>query len=171
MPTATPIEMKAKFGISLSTRAVLFDRGSLDDLLDMAEFAEASGCFHGVWVGDNLLSKPRIEAVVTLSAIAVRTRRVKLGTVCLASFALRDPILFALLDAVLVAVGVPVQEFVVCYGNILGQLASITILISFVVPAFVLRPILFLCGSHNSGTLPHHGALHLEPSRHHYHGH
>ena len=96
MPTATPIAMKAKFGISLSTRAVLFDRGSLDDLLDMAEFAEASGYFHGVWVGDNLLSKPRIEAVVTLSAIATRTRRVKLGTVCLASFSLRDPILFAL---------------------------------------------------------------------------
>jgi hypothetical protein len=51
MVTATPIEMKVKFGISLSTRAVLFDRGSLDDLLDMAEFAEASGYFHGVKVG------------------------------------------------------------------------------------------------------------------------
>ena len=96
MPTATPIEMKAKFGLSLSTRAVLFDWGSLDDLFDMAEFAEASGYFHGVWVGDNLLSKPRVEAIVTLSAMATRTQRVKLGTVCLASFALRDPILFAL---------------------------------------------------------------------------
>ncbi len=96
MPTETPIEMKAKFGLSLSTRAVLFDWGSLDDLLDMAEFAEASGCFHGVWVGDNLLSKPRVEAIVTLSAMATRTQRVKLGTVCLASFPLRDPILFAL---------------------------------------------------------------------------
>ena len=88
--------MKAKFGLSLSTRAVLFDWGSLDDLLDMAETAEASGLFHGVWVGDNLLSKPRIEAIVTLSAIAARTRRVRLGTVCLASFPLRDPILLAL---------------------------------------------------------------------------
>ncbi len=96
MPTATPIEMKAKFGLSLSTRAVLFDWGSLDDLLDMAETAEASGYFHGVWVGDNLLSKPRVEAIVTLSAMATRTQRVRLGTVCLASFALRDPILFAL---------------------------------------------------------------------------
>ncbi len=96
MPTATPIEMTAKFGLSLSTRAVLFDWGSLDDLLDMAEIAEASGCFHGVWVGDNLLSKPRIEAIVTLSAMATRTERLKLGTICLASFPLRDPILFAL---------------------------------------------------------------------------
>ena len=96
MPTETPIEMTAKFGLSLSTRAVLFDWGTLDDLLDMAETAEASGCFHGVWVGDNLLSKPRVEAIVTLSALATRTNRVKLGTICLASFPLRDPILFAL---------------------------------------------------------------------------
>jgi alkanesulfonate monooxygenase SsuD/methylene tetrahydromethanopterin reductase-like flavin-dependent oxidoreductase (luciferase family) len=96
MASDTPIEMTAKFGLSLSTRAVLFEWGSLDDLLDMAAGAEASGCFHGVWVGDNLLSKPRVEAIVTLSAMATRTRRVKLGTVCLASFPLRDPILFAL---------------------------------------------------------------------------
>ena len=51
MPTATPIEMKAKFGLSLSTRAILFDWGTLADLLDMAEMAEQSGYFHGVWVG------------------------------------------------------------------------------------------------------------------------
>ena len=96
MASQTPIEMTAKFGLSLSTRAVLFDWGTLDDLLDMAETAEASGLFHGIWVGDNLLSKPRVEAIVTLSALATRTNRVKLGTICLASFPLRDPILFAL---------------------------------------------------------------------------
>jgi alkanesulfonate monooxygenase SsuD/methylene tetrahydromethanopterin reductase-like flavin-dependent oxidoreductase (luciferase family) len=33
---------------------------------------------------------------VTLSALATRTSRVKLGTICLASFPLREPILFAL---------------------------------------------------------------------------
>ena len=42
MPSGTPIEMTAKFGLSLSTRAVLFDWGTLDDLFDMAETAEAS---------------------------------------------------------------------------------------------------------------------------------
>ena len=94
--TAAPPDMKAKFGLSLSTRAVLFDWATLDDLLDMAVTAEGSGCFHGVWVGDNLLSKPRVEAIVTLSALAARTERLKLGTVCLASFPLRDPILLAL---------------------------------------------------------------------------
>ncbi len=91
-----PIAMRAKFGLSLSTRAVLFDWGTLDDILDMAQKAEASGQFDGVWVGDNLLSKPRVEAIVSLSALAARTQHVKLGTICLASFPLRDPILLAL---------------------------------------------------------------------------
>ena len=91
-----PYAMRAKFGLSLSNRAVLFDWASLDDLLDAAQIAEQSGYFHGVWVGDNLLSKPRVEAIVTLSAIAARTRVAKLGTICLASFPLRDPILLAI---------------------------------------------------------------------------
>src|SRR5262245_62608509 len=88
--------MQAKFGLSLSNRAVLFGWATLADLLDGAQIAERSGYFHGVWVGDNLLSKPRAEAIVTLSAIAARTQQVKLGTICLASFPLRDPILLAL---------------------------------------------------------------------------
>ncbi len=96
MASTTAVEMKAKFGLSLSTRAILFDWGTLDDLLDMTETADDSGLFHGVWVGDNLLSKPRVESMVTLSAMATRTKRLKLGTVCLASFPMRDPILFAL---------------------------------------------------------------------------
>ena len=96
MASDTPIEMTAKFGLSLSTRAVLFDWGTMDDLFDMAEIAENSDMFHGLWVGDNLLSKPRVEAMITLSALATKTSRVKLGTICLASFPLREPILFAL---------------------------------------------------------------------------
>lgn len=91
-----PHAMHAKFGLSLSNRAVLFDWATLDDLIEAAQTAETSGYFHGVWVGDNLLSKPRVESIVTLSAIAARTRQVKLGTICLASFPLRDPILFAI---------------------------------------------------------------------------
>lgn len=88
--------MRANFGLSLSTRAVLFDWGTLDDLIDAAQMAEASGYFDSIWVGDNLLSKPRVEAIVTLSALAARTERVRLGTICLASFPLREPILLAL---------------------------------------------------------------------------
>ncbi len=88
--------MKAKFGFSLSNRAVLFGWATMGDLIQAAKMAEESRYFHGVWVGDNLLSKPRIESVVTLSAIAAHTRIVKLGTICLASFPLRHPILLAI---------------------------------------------------------------------------
>ena len=89
-------DMRAKFGISLSNRAVLFDWATTDDLISAARVAEASGYFHGVWVGDNLLSKPRLESIVTLSALAAHTSTVTLGTICLASFPLRDPILLAI---------------------------------------------------------------------------
>jgi alkanesulfonate monooxygenase SsuD/methylene tetrahydromethanopterin reductase-like flavin-dependent oxidoreductase (luciferase family) len=84
-----------RFGLSLPNRAVLFGL-PIETLLASAVRAEESGRFDSVWVGDNLLSKARLEAVVTLSAIAARTRRVKLGTVCLASFTLRHPLLFAI---------------------------------------------------------------------------
>ena len=95
-PTPTLRPMAAQFGISLSTRAVLFNWGTLPDIIQAARTAEDSGFFHGVWVGDNLLSKPRVEAIVNLSAIAARTQRVKLGTICLASFPLRHPVLLAI---------------------------------------------------------------------------
>ncbi len=88
--------MKAKFGISLSNRAVLFNWATMEELIQAAKTAEESGYFHGVWVGDNLLSKPRIESIVTLSAIASHTHSVKLGTICLASFPLRHPVLLAI---------------------------------------------------------------------------
>ena len=89
-------KMRAKFGLSLSNRAVLFDWATMDDLIEAAVFAEQSGYFSGVWVGDNLLSKPRVESIVTLSAIAARTERVSLGTICMASFPMRDPVLLAI---------------------------------------------------------------------------
>ena len=91
-----PHAMRAKFGISLSNRAVLFDSATIGDLITAARTAEESGYFHSVWVGDNLLSKPRLESIVTLSAIAAHTATVKLGTICMASFPLRDPILLAI---------------------------------------------------------------------------
>lgn len=83
------------FGLSLPNRAVLFGMPTAT-LLKAAERAEQSGYFDSVWVGDNLLSKARLEAIVTLSAIAARTERVRLGTICLASFTLRDPLLLAI---------------------------------------------------------------------------
>src|SRR5256885_13062612 len=109
--------MRAKFGLSLSTRAVLFGWGTLDDLLTAAQTAEASGYFDGIWVGDNLLSKPRAEALVILSAIAARTQWVRLGTICLASFTLRDPLLLALQWASLDVLSHGRTVLAVCIGG------------------------------------------------------
>lgn len=89
------IKRPVRFGLSLPNRAVLFGLPPRL-LLETAEQAEASGLFDSVWVGDNFLSKPRLEALVTLSAIAARTQRVKLGTICLATFPMRHPLPLAI---------------------------------------------------------------------------
>jgi alkanesulfonate monooxygenase SsuD/methylene tetrahydromethanopterin reductase-like flavin-dependent oxidoreductase (luciferase family) len=84
-----------RFGLSLPNRGVLFGATSVDELLALSERAESSGAFDSIWVGDSLFAKPRLESLVLLSAIAARTRRVRLGTCCLSTFPLRDPIFLA----------------------------------------------------------------------------
>jgi alkanesulfonate monooxygenase SsuD/methylene tetrahydromethanopterin reductase-like flavin-dependent oxidoreductase (luciferase family) len=105
-----------RFGISLPNRAVLFGV-SPTLLLETAETAEQSGFFDSVWVGDNLLSKPRLESIVTLSALAARTSRLKLGEVCLASFPLRHPLLLAIQWASLDVIAGGRTVMVVCIGG------------------------------------------------------
>ncbi|HLG69236.1 MAG TPA: LLM class flavin-dependent oxidoreductase [Chloroflexota bacterium] len=84
-----------RFGLSLPNRAVLFGL-PVQTLFDETKLAEQSGLFDSVWVGDNFLSKPRVESIVTLSALAAVTQRVKLGVVCLATFPMRHPLPLAL---------------------------------------------------------------------------
>src|SRR6476469_7527520 len=107
---------EVRFGLSLPNRAVLFGVPP-ELLLRTAEQAEASGMFDSVWVGDNFLSKPRLEAIVTLSALAARTRRLKLGTICLASFPLRHPLPFAIQWASLDLLSGGRTLLVVCNGG------------------------------------------------------
>jgi alkanesulfonate monooxygenase SsuD/methylene tetrahydromethanopterin reductase-like flavin-dependent oxidoreductase (luciferase family) len=75
---------------------VLFGATTAAELVRLAERADRSGAFGSVWVGDSLLAKPRLESIALLSGIATRTARVRLGTVCMASLTLRDPILLAI---------------------------------------------------------------------------
>jgi alkanesulfonate monooxygenase SsuD/methylene tetrahydromethanopterin reductase-like flavin-dependent oxidoreductase (luciferase family) len=110
-----PEGTRLRFGISLPNRAVLFGLPP-QVLLDTAEQADAADLFDSVWVGDNFLSKPRLEAIVTLSALAARTRRLKLGTVCMASFPLRHPLLLALQWASLDVLSGGRTILVVCNG-------------------------------------------------------
>jgi alkanesulfonate monooxygenase SsuD/methylene tetrahydromethanopterin reductase-like flavin-dependent oxidoreductase (luciferase family) len=83
------------FGLSLPNRGVLFGAITVEQMLAMTEVAEESGHFDSVWVGDSVLAKPRLESVALLAALAGRTRRVLLGPACMASFPLRQPLLFA----------------------------------------------------------------------------
>jgi len=63
---------------------------------DMAVSAEATGSVDAIWVGDSILSKPRLECIPLLGAIAARTSHVKLGVACMATVAQRNPVLLAL---------------------------------------------------------------------------
>jgi alkanesulfonate monooxygenase SsuD/methylene tetrahydromethanopterin reductase-like flavin-dependent oxidoreductase (luciferase family) len=84
------------FGLTLSNRALVTRGAPPGELIDMAVQAEDSGAIDAVWVGDSILSKPRLECIPLLGAIAARTSRVKLGVACMATIAQRNPVLLAL---------------------------------------------------------------------------
>ena len=84
-----------QFGLTLPNRGVLFGVTTPEQMLQMAQIADASEVFQSVWVGDSLLGKPRMESIALLAGIAGRTSRVRLGPACMASFPLRDPVLLA----------------------------------------------------------------------------
>lgn len=87
---------KTTFGLTLSNRALVTQGIPPKELIDMAVRAEASGAVDAIWVGDSILSKPRLECIPLLGAIAARTSRVKLGVACMATIAQRNPVLLAL---------------------------------------------------------------------------
>lgn len=86
---------RPSFGLTLPNRGVLFGATTPAELLELSELAERSGAFDSIWVGDSIMAKPRLEAIALLTAVAARTRRVRLGPACFASFPLRHPVLLA----------------------------------------------------------------------------
>lgn len=84
-----------QIGILLPTRGMLLRANRERQVLDpepifrLAARAEKDG-LDSVWVGDSLVSKPRLDPVSTLAALAVRTTRLGLGTAVLLP-ALRRP--------------------------------------------------------------------------------
>lgn len=84
-----------KIGLTLPNRGVLFGAVTAEQMLEMAEIADRSGAFQSVWVGDSLFGKPRMESITLLAGLAGRTKRVRLGPACMASFTLRDPVQLA----------------------------------------------------------------------------
>ena len=93
------VSRKTKLGVLLPTRGPVMrakrDGGPVDASLPLrlAQMAEVWG-LDSVWVGDSLVSKPRLEPVATLAAIAASTSRVRIGTAVLLP-ALRHPVTLA----------------------------------------------------------------------------
>jgi alkanesulfonate monooxygenase SsuD/methylene tetrahydromethanopterin reductase-like flavin-dependent oxidoreductase (luciferase family) len=85
-----------RWGISLPNRGALFGLTHIDELIETAIAAEQSGVFESVWFGDSLIHKPRLEAITMLAAVATHTKTVRLGTICMASFPVRHPVLLAI---------------------------------------------------------------------------
>ena len=88
-----------KIGLLIGTRGIVMSaqknktNPSPELMLMLAENAEKAG-LDSIWVGDSLVSKPRFEPIATLSYLAARTNRVKLGTSVLLP-ALRNPVTLA----------------------------------------------------------------------------
>jgi alkanesulfonate monooxygenase SsuD/methylene tetrahydromethanopterin reductase-like flavin-dependent oxidoreductase (luciferase family) len=108
-------------GLSLPNRGVLFGATDVEGLYRSAETAEASGYFDSVWVGDGLIAKPRLEAIALLSGLAARTKRVGLGVCCMATFPLRNPVLFACQWASLDVLSAGRSILAVCLGAPTGR--------------------------------------------------
>jgi alkanesulfonate monooxygenase SsuD/methylene tetrahydromethanopterin reductase-like flavin-dependent oxidoreductase (luciferase family) len=113
----TPNSQPLAFGLTLANRGVLLGVNTPAQLLELTERAEASGQFDSVWVGDSLFAKPRLDAVTLLSAIAARTRVMRLGPACLASFPLRNPLVFAYEWASLDCISEGRTVLIVCAGG------------------------------------------------------
>jgi alkanesulfonate monooxygenase SsuD/methylene tetrahydromethanopterin reductase-like flavin-dependent oxidoreductase (luciferase family) len=89
-------KLPVRWGISLPNRGALFGLTHIDELIATAVAAEQSGVFESVWFGDSLIHKPRLEAITMLAAVATHTKTVRLGTICMASFPVRHPVLLAI---------------------------------------------------------------------------
>jgi alkanesulfonate monooxygenase SsuD/methylene tetrahydromethanopterin reductase-like flavin-dependent oxidoreductase (luciferase family) len=92
-------DSRTKLGLLLGTRGLVMQAqregraADADVMLELAERAEAAG-LDSVWVGDSLVSKPRLEPVAAMAGIAARTKRVRIGTAVMLP-ALRHPVTLA----------------------------------------------------------------------------
>jgi alkanesulfonate monooxygenase SsuD/methylene tetrahydromethanopterin reductase-like flavin-dependent oxidoreductase (luciferase family) len=109
-------EKRVEFGLTLANRGVVIGLTTVDQMLQMSELADNSSVYDWIWVGDSILAKPRLEAVALLSAVAARTKKVRMGPACMASMALRDPIILACQWASLDLISGGRTVFVACTG-------------------------------------------------------
>lgn len=108
---------KITFGIVLPTRGILFSGSDpRKDVIELSKLTEEFG-YDGVWAGDSILAKPRLDSIAVLSAVAGATEKLKLGTSCFASFPLRHPILLGYQWATLDQLSGGRTILVICQGT------------------------------------------------------
>jgi len=83
------------FGLTLPQRAAFFGAATLEQMVALARDADRCRWFDSLWVGDSLMTTPRPDSIALLGGLATATERVRLAVGCMASFPVRDPIVFA----------------------------------------------------------------------------
>jgi alkanesulfonate monooxygenase SsuD/methylene tetrahydromethanopterin reductase-like flavin-dependent oxidoreductase (luciferase family) len=63
-------QSKAKFGLLLSNRGVVIGTTTLEEMLKMARQVDEADVWDSAWVGDSIIAKPRVDALVLLGALA-----------------------------------------------------------------------------------------------------
>jgi len=115
---------RPSFGFTIPQRGVFFNIATWPEMLALAREADRNPLFDSVWVGDSIMAKPRPESIALLGALASATERVRLGVGCMASFPLRDPILFACQWATLDLVSNGRMQLAVCTGIVAGGVSA-----------------------------------------------
>ena len=111
---------RIRFGFTIPQRATLFGVAGWPEMLELARAADRNPWFDSVWVGDSVMAKPRPESLTLLGALAGATSRVRLGVGCMASFPLREPVVFAEQWANLDYISNGRMQLAVCTGIGLG---------------------------------------------------
>ena len=115
---------RISFGFTLPQRGVFFGIASWPEMLKLAQDAERSGAFDSIWVGDSVMAKPRPESIALLGALSAATERMKLGVGCMASFPIRDPIVFAYQWATLDLISNGRMWLAACTGIVAGGVSA-----------------------------------------------
>ncbi len=99
---------------------MLFGVTTVARMLGAAVEVDRHDLFDSIWVGDSFMSKPRPDSVALLGGLAAVTRRVRLGVGCMATFPVRDPIVFAYQWATLDVMAEGRMLLAACTGIVAG---------------------------------------------------
>jgi alkanesulfonate monooxygenase SsuD/methylene tetrahydromethanopterin reductase-like flavin-dependent oxidoreductase (luciferase family) len=115
---------RVSFGFTIPQRGVLFGVATWPQMIALAREADQIALFDSLWVGDSVMAKPRPDSISLLGALSAATTRLKLGVGCMASFPIRDPIVFALQWATLDLISTGRMVLAVCTGIVAGGVSA-----------------------------------------------